>query len=86
MLAIIKKRSDKPTLFHLKKLRKSIEDCENTSVEHSGFFGGVETHCIKIPRKLLDKDLLRLIDKGITKKLYFVAISVVPKVFVAKNI
>ena len=24
MLAIIKKRSDKPTLFHLKKLRKSI--------------------------------------------------------------
>ena len=71
VLAILKNRSDNPTSFHLRKLRKSLEDHDGTSVDHSGFFYGVQRHCVKIPRRILDKELLELIDKGIAKNLHF---------------
>ncbi len=34
-------------------------------IDHSGVFGGTQRRCIKIPRSIVDKDLLDLIDKGI---------------------
>ena len=71
VLAILKKRSNNPTSFHLRKLRKSLEDKDGSSVDHSGFFDGVQRRCIKIPRRILDKELLELIDKGITNNLHF---------------
>ena len=64
VLAILKKRSNNPTSFHLRKLRKSLEDKDGASVDHSGFFDGVQRRCIKIPRRILDKELLELIDKA----------------------
>jgi hypothetical protein len=68
VLAIVKNRTgDTPASFNLRKLRKSIENCEGTSVDHSGFFEGVQRRCVKIPRSMLDEDLLELIDKGTIK-------------------
>ena len=68
VLAIVKNRmGDTPASFNLRKLRKSIENCEGTSVDHSGFFEGVQRRCVKIPRSMLDEDLLELIDKGTIK-------------------
>ena len=66
VLEIIKKRTDQHTSFNLTKLRRSISGySEGTSVDHSGVFGGTQRRCIKIPRSIVDKDLLDLIDKGI---------------------
>ncbi|CAB3999359.1 Hypothetical predicted protein [Paramuricea clavata] len=65
VLEIIKKRTDKHTSFNLTKLRRSISGySDGTSVDHSGVFGGAQRRCIKIPRSIVDKDLLDLIDKA----------------------
>ena len=50
--------------FNLKKLRKSIEDCEGTSVDHSSIFNGKQHRCVKIPRSILEGELIQLIDRG----------------------
>ena len=50
--------------FNLKKLRKSIEDCEGTSVDHSSIFNGKQHRCVKIPRSILERELIQLIDRG----------------------
>ena len=50
--------------FSVPSLRKALSEQKNTSVNHSGVFDGVQRKCVKIPRDLISKDVMVLIDKG----------------------
>ena len=64
VMEFIKEKTGKH--FNLKKLRKSIEDWDGTSVDHSSVFNGKQRRCVKIPRSILEKELIQLIDRGTT--------------------
>lgn len=48
--------------FNQTKLRKSINQLEGSSTEHSGLFNGVQRRCVKIPRKFVPAEVLTQID------------------------
>ena len=66
VLALLKTQVDKS--FDLHKLRKSIIEKDGASVDHSGVFDGAQRKCVKIPRRYVDINVVKLIDKGIDKK------------------
>ena len=54
--------------FNFTKLRKEIAKQRGTSVNHSSVFNGAQRKCVKIPRDIIDKDVIAAIDKGIIIK------------------
>ncbi|CAB4045114.1 Hypothetical predicted protein, partial [Paramuricea clavata] len=50
--------------FNQSKLRKSIGHYDGTSVDHTAIFEGVQRRCVKIPRSIINDDVLQLIDRG----------------------
>ena len=65
VLALLKKQVDKS--FDLHNLRKSINEKDGASIEHSGVFNGALRKCVKIPRRHVDINVVKLIDKGKVK-------------------
>ena len=62
VLALLKTQVDKS--FDLHNLRKSINEKDGASIEHSGVFNGAQRKCVKIPRRHIDINVVKLIDKG----------------------
>ncbi|CAB4011555.1 Hypothetical predicted protein [Paramuricea clavata] len=64
LLAIMKRRVGPRASFNLTKLRKAISEQEGASVDHSSCFGGAQRKCVKIPREVVNNDVIALIDKA----------------------
>lgn len=65
LLAVMKRSVGPEASFNLTKLRKAISEQEGASVDHSSCFDGAQRKCVKIPRDIVDDDVIALIDKGI---------------------
>ncbi|CAB3995546.1 Hypothetical predicted protein, partial [Paramuricea clavata] len=62
VLALLKKQVDQS--FYLYNLRKSISGKDRASIDHSGVFDGAQRKCVKIPRRHVDINVVKLIDKA----------------------